>query len=147
MNIEDADIVNAERDADPERWHDYNYAPIEAARASRTRTIQNEAAEEAERVGSVSSSSTGSSIRTGTRNQSHRPSVATRTSTKLETEFMHYLDRHPTAVKRMQDREWRTTRAHYFILLISNRSSSAFTDSWEYQICDGRWQTVTCVRR
>lgn len=115
MNTEDADIMNAERDANPERFHDYDpnnsfereYAPIEAARTTRTHvtqtSTQNGATEEAERAGSVSSSSTGSSIRTGARTQSHRPSVATRASTRLETEFMHYLDRHPTAVKRIQD--------------------------------------------
>lgn len=117
MNNEDEDIVNAERDADPQRYHDYDpnsqfekdYGPLEARRKSRAEAVrknteEREAAEQAERAESVSSSSS-SSIRTGNIPTSHRPSVATRTSTRFEAEFMHYLDRHPTAVKRIQDRE------------------------------------------
>lgn len=116
MNIEDEDIVNAERDADPQRFHDYDpnnqfendYGPLEARRKShaeavRKLTEEREAAEQTERAESVSSSSS-SSIRTGV-STSHRPSVVTRASTRFEAEFMHYLDRHPTAVKRIQDRE------------------------------------------
>ncbi|KAF2172484.1 hypothetical protein M409DRAFT_50176 [Zasmidium cellare ATCC 36951] len=114
MNTEDEDIVNAERDADPQQFHDYDpnntfekeYGPLEARRQSRAEALrtntQNAGTEQAERAESVSSSSS-SSIRTGAVNASHRPSVATRASTRFEDEFMHYLDRHPTAVKRMQD--------------------------------------------
>lgn len=117
MNAEDEDIVNAERDADQQRFHDYDpnsqfekdYGSLEASRKSRAEafrktTEEREAAEQPERAESVSSSSS-SSIRAAGMNTSHRPSVATRASTRFEAEFMHYLDRHPTAVKRMQDRE------------------------------------------
>lgn len=117
MNTEDEEIVNAERDADPQLFHDYDpndqfekdYGPLEGRRKSRAEAIRTntgarEAEEQAERAESVSSSSS-SSIRTGNIPTSHRPSVATRASTRFEAEFMHYLDRHPTAVKRIQDRE------------------------------------------
>lgn len=116
MNAEDEDIVNAERDADPQRYRDYDpnntfekeYGPLEARRESRAEALRTNTTrggtEQAERAESVSSSSS-SSIRTGAINPSHRPSVATRASTRFEEEFMHYLDRHPTAVKRIQDRE------------------------------------------
>ncbi|KAF7190142.1 putative transporter C36.02c [Pseudocercospora fuligena] len=123
MNVEDADIVYAERDADPERFRDYDprsqfdaaYTDAHTREASRrasrqqsrrnnTQQSRSEAVEEEEREGSISSSST-SSIpdRNTSYSTSHRPSVATRTSTRIEDEFMHYLDRHPTAIQRMSE--------------------------------------------
>lgn len=116
MNIEDANIANAERDADPVRWHDYDpnngmesrYESLHSANRREqpqpTEAREDVPVEEAERESSISSS--GSSVRDGS--QIHRSRTArtvSRSSTRMEHDFMEYLDRHPTAVKRMQDRQ------------------------------------------
>lgn len=53
------------------------------------------------------SSSTSSSVAHPFPDYSHAPSVAsrsaTRTSTRIEEDFMHYLDRHPTAIQRVSE--------------------------------------------
>lgn len=113
MNAEDANIANAERDADPVRWHDYDptntmesrYESLHSAQ-TRQQAEQSEAPiEETERESSISSS--GSSVRDGSQSQSqrHRPSTVSRTSTRMEYDLMEYLDRHPTAIQRMQERK------------------------------------------
>jgi len=104
MNIEDADIVNAERDADPQRYHDYDPTNTLRAQYERTHSHQtqnpqwSEAVEEQEEVDSASSVDPNEGARSR-----HRPSVMSRTSTRMERDFMHYLERHPTAIKRIQD--------------------------------------------
>lgn len=88
MNDEDRDIVRAERDADPERFRNYFREP---------------ANEEAESVRSSGSSSTHDAPPSSRRTASMASRTFTRTSTQIEDNFMHYLDRHPTAIQRMQD--------------------------------------------
>lgn len=116
MNIQDANIANAERDADPVRWRDYDpsnvlesrYETLYSAQTGRQAEDSSTAGEaredpmeEVERESSISSS--GSSIQDGSQIR-HAPSTVSRTSTRMESDLMEYLDRHPTAIKRMQER-------------------------------------------
>lgn len=117
MNIEDQSIANAERDADPVRWA--NYGPSNPLESTRHETLHSgqtahqaeeehteareDLTEEVERESSVSSS--GSSIRDESQIRRHAPSTVSRSSTRMEYDLMEYLDRHPTAMKRMQERE------------------------------------------
>lgn len=149
MNIEDASIVNAERDADPVRWHDYDpnnalqhqYDTLHSAQArhqaersrSHLEAVEDAAEEEeVERESSISSS--GSSQRDGSSlfmRHAAAPSTVSRTSTRMEHDFMEYLDRHPTAVKRMQDRESNGVDHTHLLQPINPwnpRSSSTFPD-------------------
>ena len=140
MNIEDADIVNAERDASPvryathdpaneffgesERVHSEYGARQQQRRASQLSQPRGEPVEEVEEVedpprhhhdglhgaprgsrfGSSSTSSSVSSIRraetVGAR--SRNMSTISKTSTKMERDVMEYLDRHPTAIARVE---------------------------------------------
>lgn len=117
MNIEDVDIVNAERDSDPVRFRSYDPSNDISARYEqmhpRTQSTAppeaggSEAVEEAEeRAGSISSRSSvdidGNTI-PSTRRPSNATSAAYRLSTRRESEIGHYLDRHPTAIKRIQE--------------------------------------------
>lgn len=88
MNEEDLDIVRAERDADPDRFRNYFREPVN---------------EEAESVRSSGSSSTHDALPSIRHTASAASRTFTRTSTQIEDHFMHYLDRHPTAIRRMQD--------------------------------------------
>lgn len=86
------------------------YQSLHPAQSTRTQgggeqveAFHEPAVEEAESVGSSSSSS----IRNGSLSTRRTASMAsrnfTRSSTQIEDNFMHYLDRHPTAIQRMQD--------------------------------------------
>lgn len=110
LNTEDAAILSAERDAEPERYHRYDPTDqLERSyQASATAAVDDnteererntpgqepyeERAEAAESIASVSTRD-GQSAR-----WRHRPSL---TSTKMEEMFMSYLDRHPTAMQRI----------------------------------------------
>lgn len=138
MNVQDASILRAERDADPERWHDYDpnntirsrYDAEQAQEAAETPAEARDApVEEVEREGSLSSS--GSSMRDASTIQRHRSStVVSRSSTRMEYELMEYLDRHPTAIKRVQERELtHISTITTFKLMLSCRSSSTLSDS------------------
>lgn len=117
MNIEDLDIVNAERDSDPVRFRSYDpsndistrYEEMHPRHQSngRPEAQASEAVEETEeRPGSVSSRSSvdndGNTL-PSTRRPSYATSAAYRMSTRRESEIGHYLDRHPTAIKRIQE--------------------------------------------
>lgn len=117
MNVEDVDIVNAERDSDPVRFRSYDPSNDISARyeemrprhqsAARPGAAGPEAVEEAEeREASVSSRSSldndGNTI-PSTRRPSNATSAAHRLSTRRESEIGHYLDRHPTAIQRITE--------------------------------------------
>lgn len=125
MNAEDADIVNAEVDSDPVRYHDYDpnnalenqwtrlhpgrtNASVASARQQSNTGERSEAVEEVE--SEDSSSEDERADERSVPSQRHRLSYASRTSTKMEEEFMHYLERHPTAVKRIQDHRLQHSR-------------------------------------
>ncbi|CAK3997345.1 related to fluconazole resistance [Lecanosticta acicola] len=114
MNIEDADIVNAERDAEPQRYHDYDpnntlesqWTRLHAEETNRTHSnagARQHTEGRPEGVEEVESQSSLSDDEGDAASRRHRPRFGSRTSTKIEEEFMHYLERHPTAVKRIQD--------------------------------------------
>lgn len=130
MNIEDADIAHAEREAEPRRWSQYSGAeglereytelhahPTHNTHRSRRRSSGRnehgtEPVEEVEGAGSISSVSTASrsSIRgAGRRRPSSRLTTYT-TNERTEEYLMEYLDRHPTAVKRMEDHRLQHTQ-------------------------------------
>lgn len=141
MNVEDADVVWAERDSSPTRWRSYDaddqlqgsYDRIHQQRSEQIRRQSQPAVEEAEEptetreetgepleevetqparrgdgphgtpdeTGSIaSSSSTSSAQRRGPR-QRHMSTIS-KTSTRMERDLMDYLDRHPTAVSRIE---------------------------------------------
>ncbi|RMZ13872.1 hypothetical protein D0860_02339 [Hortaea werneckii] len=132
FNREDADLAHAEHDAYPERWQSYppaqglereytemhqNDVQPQQTDTEQERQRSTEAEEPREEVeepaprsshsvrnGSVSSSGASS---TSTRSTRLRPSrldsQLTATSTRMEKAFMEYLDRHPTAIKRIED--------------------------------------------
>ena len=146
MNIEDVDVVNAERDSSPTRFHSYDtndhfpatyervHDEFEArshggrSRSRRSRRSSNfaeareEPVEEVEEApahshrgphgtrnetGSVSSSNSSVSgiQQEGIRGQAARQrhmSTISKSSTKMERDLMDYLDRHPTAVGRVE---------------------------------------------
>ncbi|KAI5370717.1 Putative major facilitator superfamily, MFS transporter superfamily [Septoria linicola] len=108
MNREDANVAHAEYDADPVRFRSYDanndletsYQSLHAAQPTHTqdRLERTETANEAEEAESVSSSSS-SSIR----HASTASRTVTRSSTRIENDFLRYLERHPTAIQRIQD--------------------------------------------
>ena len=146
MNIEDTDVLSAERDADPVRFAtqdpddkftpEYERVHSEYAARQQTRRAESqqsrrstepraEPAEEVEEVedrprhhrdgphgtpdetGSIasSSSSSSSSIRQEEMRgqaRSRNMSTVSKTSTRMERDLMEYLDRHPTAIGRIQ---------------------------------------------
>ena len=161
MNVEDADVAWAERDASPTRWRTYDtqdhlattYSQIheqrDEATGSRTASRANaRAAEESEEhreeigrpleevetgaaleeietqprgrhgdgphgtpneTGSIASSSSVSSVEQeeirvqSSRNPRQRHmSTVSKTSTRIERDMMEYLDRHPTAITRIE---------------------------------------------
>ena len=128
MNVEDTDIAWAERDASPTRARTYD--PDDRLEGEYERThardgASPEAVEEVEEVertstrhhngphgtpnetGSVSSSASSVSsvqqeeIRGQSARQRHMSTVS-KTSTRMERDMMDYLDRHPTAVSRIE---------------------------------------------
>lgn len=144
MNLEDVDLVNAEREAEPERWQSYGLSPRFDREYTRLHSQRpgveypdgqaqdqpreeveepEERREEVESPGATRphhdgrhmSTATGTSsvstveheeLRGGARQRPSRlDSRLTSISTNvgLEDKLMHYLDRHPTAIKRFQD--------------------------------------------
>ena len=117
-NIEDVDIVNAERDASPDEFRDYDpnntfdrvYSGVheQQQRGQLTEEAEGRPLEAVEtRASGRTSSSNGStrsfeSIRAGTSSQ---PNTVRRTSTVIQptdTQIGRYLERHPTAIERME---------------------------------------------
>lgn len=120
VNIEDLSVAHAEHDSDRVRASHYagdqglerEYTrrrsllddvspPTEAPNPTGAPSKPVEEVEEAESVSSYDNEST----RTGARHRSgplRSGSHLTQTSTKYETDIMDYLDRHPTAVRRIQ---------------------------------------------
>ena len=118
-------MAHAEYTADPERWDQYGgteglrreYNDLHKSEHQEPGTRQHEAQEPTEEVeeqlhrhGSMASSSVGSVLSARDNGSSRRrvsrmDSVLTvsRTSTRMEGMVMEYLDRHPTAVKRIQE--------------------------------------------
>ncbi|EMC93255.1 hypothetical protein BAUCODRAFT_568109 [Baudoinia panamericana UAMH 10762] len=132
IDREDADIAHAELQAEPERWrnypeaqrmeraydsyhaHDRETGPTEVPEEPREEIEEAEEEEELPRargkreMSSVSTNPDFEAIQTGgTRYRTNRlDSVGTTlstTSTRMERAFMDYLDRHPTAIKRMEE--------------------------------------------
>jgi DHA1 family multidrug resistance protein-like MFS transporter len=140
MNVEDADIAWAERDASPTRLHSYDpqdqlegeYDRIHTEREARSQSRRRshassdrnrqEAVEEVEEVepvrthrhgdgphgppnetGSRASSSV-SSVSTLERERTRQRQMSTisKSSTRMERALMEYLDRHPTAIERIE---------------------------------------------
>ncbi|KAK3709685.1 hypothetical protein LTR37_010712 [Vermiconidia calcicola] len=143
MNVEDADIVWAERDTSPTRFRSYDpndqlvkeYERVHAERGARSRSPAGsrpsaerrepvEEVEEVEPIHSHGSHARGSNA-TGSRNSSSASSISTvervetrdqpgsrsrrrhmstisKASTGMEQDMMSYLDRHPTAVERIE---------------------------------------------
>ena len=120
----DANMAHAERDASPERaesypaaqglereytkLHEHDAAQQAAAQHEHEREVPREEVEErpqSHRMSSMSSSV--SSVTTASQSTRQRPSridsQMTRTSTRMEKALMEYLDRHPTAIKRIED--------------------------------------------
>ena len=121
MNVEDADIAWAERDASPTRMRDYDRedglqgeydriheerrqshpvrkpaeeveeAPLEQVETRRARRTDHDGAS------SISSVST---VERPVRNRNM--STVSKTSTRFEGDMMAYLDRHPTAIERIE---------------------------------------------
>lgn len=131
MNIEDADVAYAERDAspdrtsprDPEHKLEHEHTRLHSERRRRSQLEQDapfaEAAETPRReepveeveerprrpsagASSVSSYST-ASIRQQSRPRQRQMSTLSKSSTRMERDLMAYLDRHPTAVARIEE--------------------------------------------
>ncbi|KAF2724035.1 MFS general substrate transporter [Polychaeton citri CBS 116435] len=125
LNLEDVDVLSAERDAEPDRFRSVDpsdhfpetYERVHENTRPNTRTNTrttshlsraDEKLEEVERLPTAhraSSYASTSSRSTVTRRPSFRPqnSAMTAKSENLEAKFMNYLERHPTAIQRMQD--------------------------------------------
>nr|POF26335.1 putative transporter [Quercus suber] len=117
INREDLDVSHAEHDANPERFKSYSgdqglereytefHTHDHPSQQVETQNFQETGREEVEEAESVSSYDN-ESTRTGARQRgtmSRGASHLTQTSTKMEHDIMDYLDRHPTAVRRIQD--------------------------------------------
>ncbi|KAH9827293.1 Major Facilitator Superfamily [Teratosphaeria destructans] len=125
---EDADMAKAELEADPERWQLYRGAQgirdeyqryhrddtrpdplgerVEAAEEPQEEGEEEEEEEEEEEAEHLSPTTTRDSASRrsmGPRQRSRHYSTVSLTSTRFEKDFMDYLDRHPTAIKRIQD--------------------------------------------
>lgn len=93
---EDLEIINAERDASPERWA--NWHDREQAHPTQE-VVQEEVENHLANVDTQRSASSVSSYETRPR----RPSTNLRTtSTQVERDIFAYLDRHPTVVSRIE---------------------------------------------
>jgi len=121
FNREDANLAKAEFDADPERFeHGYGAThglrqEYEAMHRSSTEprypegeeppAVAEELQEEVEHLSPASSiaEDRSESIAGRSRRRNRQLSSISRASTGFEEAFMDYLDRHPTAIKRVQD--------------------------------------------
>jgi DHA1 family multidrug resistance protein-like MFS transporter len=118
MNREDVNISYAERESSPVRFHDYDpndtvskkYQELHQRRAEEEQAADREEAEEVERNGSVSSASTVDDEQSNRRGRPHGSRTTTQSSGRMEEMVMNYLDRHPTAAKRIQNHRLQHSR-------------------------------------
>lgn len=100
VNEEDREIIEAERDASPERWAYLKEGPQKEQlhkELAGHESHDNAQQEEEERQDSVSSVS---SVDAASRRPSH---MLRTTSTQVEKDVFAYLERHPTAIKRIHE--------------------------------------------
>lgn len=100
MNIEDREMIEAERDASPERFAGSRTPQPDGEQRAKQRPGE-DVEENASHRGSVVSSSTSSTSSSDT--TTRRPDPLLRgTTTQVEREVLEYLERHPTAIHRIE---------------------------------------------
>jgi DHA1 family multidrug resistance protein-like MFS transporter len=112
MNVEDINLLNAERESSPVRFHTYDPNDTVSAQylARHADLAPREEVEQPERNGSVSSEDTADDERSNRRQRPNASRTTTQSSGRMEEMVMNYLDRHPTAIKRIQDHRLQHSR-------------------------------------